>query len=137
VINKKYLRWILTAAAALVVCFTFPFGVRIAANLPAYYHHSFLFFGWTILFLIAYSRLVQQLNHLLGKTKLFGWLRWMGRHVTLLYVIQWIIIGNMATPLFQSVTSFGTLFVYFICILIACCLIAAAFLKLQQAPKAS
>ncbi|MDA0840688.1 MAG: hypothetical protein O2857_23200 [Planctomycetota bacterium] len=29
------------------------------------------------------------------------WMQWVGRHVTAFYVVQWLIIGNMATEIYQ------------------------------------
>ncbi len=32
------------------------------------------------------------------------WLKYLGRNVTLCYVIQWLLIGNIATALYKSET---------------------------------
>ncbi|MEI6436207.1 MAG: hypothetical protein WCP32_15330, partial [Bacteroidota bacterium] len=44
-----------------------------------------------------------------GDRLFFRLLKWSGRHVTLVYVIQWIIIGNLATNLYHTQGLFGYL----------------------------
>ncbi len=72
-----------------------------------YYHHGFLFFAWVSLFMAAYVVLVQILELNRGELPFLRLVKWTGRHVTLVYVIQWLIIGNLATNFYKSQGLFG------------------------------
>jgi uncharacterized membrane protein len=89
----------LAIGALLFVILTIGYAISIASDLPSYYHHGILFFLWMIVFLSLYSTCVHAI------TMLFTYLTWLGKHVTLIYIIQWIIIGNMATEIYKSITS--------------------------------
>lgn len=76
-----------------------------ASNLTLYYHQDALFFLWTIIFSLFYSLFIHETTGLLGQTWIFQYFKWLGKHVTLVYVIQWIIIGNIATEIYKTVYS--------------------------------
>ncbi|MEI7980245.1 MAG: heparan-alpha-glucosaminide N-acetyltransferase domain-containing protein [Bacteroidota bacterium] len=89
----------------IVIIVTLPYAAGITHNLGGpggYYHHGILFYGWVVLFMIAYLILVKSAETLYGDHKIIKMIRWAGQKVTSLYVIQWIIIGNMATLLYKS-----------------------------------
>jgi uncharacterized membrane protein len=95
----------LAIGALLFVILTIGYAISIASDLPSYYHHGILFFLWMIVFLSLYSTCVHAITERIGTTMLFTYLTWLGKHVTLIYIIQWIIIGNMATEIYKSITS--------------------------------
>ncbi len=95
----------LVIGALLFVTLTIGYAISIASDLPSYYHHGILFFLWTIVFLIAYSVCFHAITEHIGTTLLFSYLTWLGKQVTLIYIIQWIIIGNIATEIYKSITS--------------------------------
>ena len=37
------------------------------------------------------------------KSKMFKYITWLGKNVTLIYVIQWIIVGNIGTAIYKTV----------------------------------
>ena len=87
------------------VLITMPYALTITHNLTGtdgYYHHGFLFFGWVVLFMVSYLILVKLLDISFGDHKVAGIIKWIGQKVTSLYVIQWLIIGNIAAWLFRS-----------------------------------
>jgi hypothetical protein len=87
------------------VIITLPFAAGIASNLAGpggYYHHGMIFFGWVILFMISYLVFIKLTDIYYGDSFILRWIKWIGEEVTLLYVIQWLIIGNMATMLYKS-----------------------------------
>jgi len=47
----------------------------------------------------------------------FRYLQWVGKNVTAFYVFQWLIIGNIATALFQSQQWTGLMFWFGIVVL--------------------
>lgn len=79
-------------------------GSATTINLPAYYHHTFWFslwvFGivllWTVFWLIILKRF--------PKTYTWDFFMWLGKNITLFYVIQWLIIGNISTAIYQTQT---------------------------------
>ena len=63
------------------------------------------------------------------------YLKWLGKNVTLLYVMQWILIGNMATNIYKTISSPVYLTVSFIGILFLSSCLAYFFLQLKVAFK--
>ncbi len=78
------------------------FAFRISSDLPSYYHHDILLFLYIVLFLIIWTSIVHEINKFYGETVLLQYLRWLGKNVTAVYVIQWLIIGNIATAIYKT-----------------------------------
>jgi len=89
----------------ILIILTIPWASGITSDLQGpggYYHHSLLFFAWTIIFLLSYLVLAWLTDHHYGGNSLVAGISWLGRKVTALYVIQWLIIGNLAAFFFRS-----------------------------------
>jgi len=86
----------------ILIVATFAYGFRVAVLLEVYYHHSALFVAWTASFLLLWSLGISALNELAGKTVVIKYLRWAGKNVTVFYVVQWLLIGNIATAIYRS-----------------------------------
>ncbi len=87
------------------VIITLPYAAGITQHLEGaggYYHHGIVFFGWVLMFMTAYLVLVKLFEATHGNNRTAGVIKWIGQKVTTLYVIQWLIIGNLATWLFRS-----------------------------------
>lgn len=82
--------------------FTIYYADAISYNLSQYYHHDLLFFGWVIVFLSGYIMLVHLLENNYSDNYIIRYIKWIGRKVTFFYIVQWIIIGNIATEIFQT-----------------------------------
>lgn len=84
-------------------------GVSTTIDLPKYYHHTFLFFLWTIGIVILWTLLLRFLAMKLPKFPPIVFLTWLGKNITVFYVIQWLIIGNIATSIYQTkeLSEFG------------------------------
>lgn len=131
--DSRSLLLIVPAMAVLTV--TLPWASGITRNLEginSYYHHGLPFFEWVMTFILVYGFLIRQLAYSYGERKLVRWIRWVGENVTLVYVVQWAIIGNLATILFRSVEIFAYL-IWLIAILAMTILISAAFLRFRAA----
>jgi hypothetical protein len=85
----------------LVVLFR-KFGVSTTIDLPKYYHHTFLFFIWTTGVVVLWSLLLRYVANKFPKFPPVVFLRWLGRNITVIYIIQWLIIGNIATVIYQT-----------------------------------
>ncbi len=119
--------------AGLFVClllFTGKYAVAISSNLQAYYHHGILFFLWVIVFLAFYVYFLNlTINLITNNNSIINYLKWLGKNVTLIYVIQWLIIGNMATQIYKTILLPMHLLKYILAIVLIssglayCCLV--------------
>jgi len=116
----------------LFLVFTIKYAVFISSNLSLYYHHGFIFACWVILFLAFYSFFMNEADKILGKTNVFSYLKWLGKNVTVIYVIQWIITGNAATEIYKTVSSPLFLFLSFLTVLVISSLIALFITKIKE-----
>jgi uncharacterized membrane protein len=86
----------------LFLVLSIDYGINTASDLQVYYHHDIFYFIWVILFLSGFSFGILLLNKNYGENISFAYIRWIGQNVTLAYVFQWIIIGNLATVLYRT-----------------------------------
>ena len=91
----------LTGIAVLVISF-YKWGINITINLTDYYHHTFLFALWAIGIVILWVVFLRFLLKQFPTTYIGNFLQWLGKNITLFYVIQWLIIGNIATAIYQT-----------------------------------
>lgn len=101
----------------LFLIFTIQYAIAISSNLPDYYHHGLIFFLWVISFLSFYSFFISEIEKILGTTIVFKYLKWLGKNITIVYIIQWIIIGNIATEIYKTVSFLPYLLFCFIGVL--------------------
>jgi uncharacterized membrane protein len=107
--------WSRTADAGRLLAFTIPawlillptlsWAAGITSDLEGpggYYHHGFMFYLWNLVFMIPYLAFINYLDAEYGSTKFTEVIKWMGQRVTVLYVIQWLLIGNIAASLYRS-----------------------------------
>ena len=97
----KYAIYLVCLSGIPVIAFL-PWSSIISANLPYYYHHGIVFFIWGLFFLLLWMLAFQFLLTRLGKNPVMTYLQWFGKNVTLAYVVQWLIIGNLSTAIFRS-----------------------------------
>jgi hypothetical protein len=129
-ITPKGKSYIMTAVFLMVVV-TFGFGFNISGNLPIYYHHSLIFYFWVLIFLIFWVLALSFIFDERYKTFPSGYFRWTGKNVTAFYVVQWLIIGNLATILYRSQNMLELMF-WFAAILTATSLIVFSWEKVQR-----
>ncbi len=132
VLNSYKTKVIATILFALFLILTLPKAIIVSANQEMYYHHGPLFILWTICFLAFYSFLVFELNKLLGASKISNYLKWLGKNVTLVYAIQWIITGNTATEIYKTISSPYYLISAYVIILAASSLLTYLILKVKE-----
>ena len=84
---------------------------KMTQQLDQYYHHGFLFFVWAMSFILLLFLNVQAMQK--GESIAFSKvIRFLGVRVTSVYIIQWILIGNLGTWLYQSLSLPATLLVF-------------------------
>lgn len=92
---------IISLSAAFVMLF-YKQGIEITTNLPAYYHHTGGYFLWALGLTLLWMLFVQVLLELSSDNIVVKFFCWIGKNITLFYVVQWIIIGNISTALYQT-----------------------------------
>jgi uncharacterized membrane protein len=90
---------------AIVLVFHFSYGYKVSGLLHIYYHHNFTFFLWVLLFLPVWIITLKFFHSKFSNSQIIIALQWAGKNVTAIYVVQWIIIGNLATAIFQTQDS--------------------------------
>jgi uncharacterized membrane protein len=85
----------------LVIIFR-KFGFLITVDLPQYYHHGFKYSLWALSLVIVWIFFLRIVTKQTSTSKIEQFLAWMGKNITLVYAIQWLIIGNIATAIFQT-----------------------------------
>jgi hypothetical protein len=117
----------------IFIAFTIPYAVSIAHNLQGeggYYDHNFLYFGWIIIFALGYLMAADIVEDYAGKSMPIKFIKWIGKNVTIFYVLQWLIIGNFATSIYKSKEYFSLL-AWFVDIIIAVCILTFGWEKLK------
>jgi hypothetical protein len=110
--NQKIASGIIVAGIAVLVIYFFKFGVSIKINLLQYYHHTFWFLLWAIGVVILWATLLRFLLSKFPNTYIGDFLKWLGKNITFFYVIQWLIIGNISTIIYQT-QSIGSFWYWF------------------------
>jgi hypothetical protein len=95
----KYLKdnilWVNLLSLALLIALAL-FAFTTITNLPEYYHHGILLFLWISGFIVLWVQIGQVVIKLAEDSTMVRYLRWLGKNVTVVYVIQWLLIGNLA-----------------------------------------
>lgn len=100
--NQKVVFSVLTISILIFVMMFSKFGFEMSIDLPKYYHHTFPFFLWTIGVNILWVILLWSLSKRFSGFPVLVFLRWLGKNITAFYIIQWLIIGNIATEIYQT-----------------------------------
>ncbi len=94
----------LLAIGFLFMITTFSYAANISHDLYGYYNHNFLFVLWIIGFLAWFSIVINKLEEYSGKNVFVIYTKWVGKNVTAFYVAQWLLIGNIATAVYRSMS---------------------------------
>ncbi|MEI8049177.1 MAG: acyltransferase family protein [Bacteroidota bacterium] len=76
--------------------------IETTIQLPLYYHHTFTYFIWASGFVLLWILLVQLVSKYASDTRLSQFICWIGKNITLFYVVQWLLIGNVATAIYRT-----------------------------------
>jgi len=99
--NKK-LAWTFALVIFILVLIFGKFGVTTTINLTEYYHHTFLFFLWAMGVVVLWVLLLRIVIRRFNRYPIVMFFRWLGKNITVFYVVQWLIIGNIATAIYQT-----------------------------------
>lgn len=103
---------LIVISALVVFAAGFPWALKITIDLEGalgYYHHGFLYFLWVLCFILAYTALTNRIPEEQLEKPVARFIRWMGVNVTFLYVIQWLIIGNLAPAIYKTQNLFQSI----------------------------
>ena len=100
--NQKVVSIAFLASTIILVVLFSRFGIPITINLSEYYHHTFPFFLWTLGVDVLWVLLLWLVVQKFSEFPVIVFLRWLGKNITVFYVIQWLIIGNIATAIYQT-----------------------------------
>jgi hypothetical protein len=102
--------------AVLIILALFVPAFKIITDLPSYYHHQVFLFVWMICFLVIFTWMVTKFEQKFSNEMIVRYIKWLGKNVTMVYVIQWLIIGNIATAIYRTLDT-QALFIWFVTIL--------------------
>lgn len=107
--RKKAVSVVILTVIFINVALFSQFGVETTIALNKYYHHTFLFFLWVLGVDILWILLIWYVDRKFSEFPIIVFLKWLGKNITAFYVIQWLIIGNIATNIFQTqkLSQFG------------------------------
>jgi hypothetical protein len=100
--SRRTIPLIILSCLMLLVLLFSKWGFEITVNLPAYYHHTFLYSLWATGIVVLWSLLIRFLLKKFHGNITTRFLMWLGKNITLFYIIQWLIIGNVATSIYQT-----------------------------------
>ncbi|MFH0759304.1 MAG: acyltransferase family protein [Bacteroidota bacterium] len=100
--RNKRASWITGTVIFVLIVIFGRFGVLTTIDLSKYYHHTFLFFLWTMGVVILWTLLLRFVVFKFPEFPLVVFLSWLGKNITVFYIIQWLIIGNIATVIYQT-----------------------------------
>ncbi|MBZ0243458.1 MAG: hypothetical protein K8F24_09615, partial [Bacteroidales bacterium] len=103
-------------------------------DLPDYYHHKLLFVGWTMAFIAWWTISWYFISTSFSKNWVFSYLQFCGKNVTAFYVVQWLLIGNIATAIYRTQFPMQW-FLWFVVITALSSLLVWAYVRLRKSWK--
>jgi hypothetical protein len=100
-LNKLPGKIIIISTAILILVFS-KTGFQTTIHLPAYYHHTFWYSLWALGIVGLWALLWRSVVTKFALTPIGNFFQWLGRNITIFYIVQWLIIGNIATAIFQT-----------------------------------
>jgi uncharacterized membrane protein len=107
----------LTVAVFILIAIPLPYAIKTSTDLSSYYHHGIWFVCWALFFIVFWTILLALITNNKSRKSHFRYLAWIGKNVTAFYVIQWLIIGNVATAIYKSREGFE-LMLWFVLVLL-------------------
>ncbi|MBU1014761.1 MAG: acyltransferase [Bacteroidetes bacterium] len=106
--KNKLVFWFAILGVFILLVVFLDFGFNSSIKLNYYYHHQFHYMLWAIGLVILWTLLLEITAKYLN-VKVRNFITWMGINVTAIYVVQWLIIGNVSTAIYQTqkIETFG------------------------------
>ncbi len=110
---------------------TFNYAVEIASDLREYYHHNWIYSLWILQFLALMIYAAEILENNYGKSIVFIYIKWLGKNVTVVYVFQWLLIGNIATAIYRTQNEIE-LVIWFLAVVLITSLVCFGYERLKN-----
>lgn len=130
IINKPWSKYII-GALILLLALSINFELDISTNLPEYYHFNIGFFLWSLAFIIVWIYVLYYVEKWFCNTYFVHYIQFLGKNVTVVYVFQWLIIGNIATSVFKSKSAFEWA-LWFVIVTISASILTYFWVKLRS-----
>jgi hypothetical protein len=130
--KPKKIQLYLSVVGFLFMTLTIKYAIAVSSNLKEYYHHGIVFFSWTFAFIIFYGIWIHKIDQIAGNSKIFKYIKWLGKNVTAMYFIQWVFIGNIGTEVYKSVSNPYILVGSFMGILVLSSLVCFYYIKIKH-----
>ncbi len=101
-LKQKRILISVTILVAAAVGLFYKQGLSTTINLPAYYHHTFGYVFWALGLTVLWTLFLHVFITYIPETRIRTLLCRIGKNITAFYVIQWLIIGNLATAIYQT-----------------------------------
>ncbi len=99
--------------------------------LDKYYRHGILLALWNLAFVIIWFFTLNKLESHFSKNLILVFLKWIGKNVTTIYVLQWLIIGNLAMIYYDSQNEFQ-FFIWLLFVLISSSLLTFYYDRIKM-----
>ncbi len=106
---NNYYYWGIISLSGVILFVTINYGIMVASDLHNYYHHDYMYFLFISNFMIFWTGIMKLISKL-PNNPIIRYFQWMGKNVTIFYVIQWLIIGNIATALYKTQNAIESVF---------------------------
>ena len=126
-------RGIILGVSFLGFIFGFRMGFDVATVLPEFYHHNIVFFLWALTFIVIMVYVLSLMNIEENPLRV-AFLSFAGKEVTLIYVIQWVLIGNIAAWLGKETLLIG-FFAWTLSFILGSALLAYIYRKITSGCK--
>jgi len=101
--QQKMIAGSVLVAIAVMVALFFKSGFITTIDLPLYYHHTIGYAVWALGLITLWVFLLQLFLKYFSSTRVSDFICWTGRNITIFFIIQWLIIGNISTAIYQTV----------------------------------
>ncbi len=119
-----------SVALFVFVAISFSPGFKVVLYLPDYYHHGLFFALWLINVVLLWILLIHLFTFQKTSQTVFSWLQWIGQRVTIFYVIQWLLIGNIGTAIYKTQSAWNV-FLWFLLIVLLTAVLTYAWQKIK------
>jgi hypothetical protein len=102
--QQKIVSGIILSGILATVLYFSKTGFETTINLGLYYHHTFWFSLWAFGIVILWTVFWRFILKIFPVTYAWKFFMWLGKNITLFYIIQWLIIGNISTAIYQTQT---------------------------------
>lgn len=111
ILNKKFsnLFWLLY----LIIFFaSLDYGIKNSYDLNAYYSMRLEFFIYSLFIIFGWIKILKVIYDKFNDGLITGYFAWIGRNVIIVFFLQWVIIGNVTTYLYKSVSLNSCLIIF-------------------------